>query len=66
MARKLTSCKTELRISYSNTKRNISQQDKEKTIHSKLKNTFALVFRISVLERRSECHKKHPYHHLAY
>ena len=30
MARKLTSFKTELRISYSNSKRNISQQDKEK------------------------------------
>lgn len=50
MARKFTSCKTELRMSYSNSKRNISQQDKEKTIHSKLKNTFALV--LSVLNRR--------------
>ena len=36
MARKLTSCKTELRKSYSNSKQNI---------------LFALVFRISVLKR---------------
>ena len=47
MTRKLTSCKTELRKNYSNSKQNILSKIRKKTIYIELKNIFALVFRIS-------------------
>ena len=58
MVRKLTSCKTELRISYSNLKQIILNKIRKKTIYIELKNTFAQTIRTSVLKKWSECHKK--------
>ena len=51
MARKLTSCKTELRKSYSNSKQNILSKIRKKPYILNKKGIFALVFRISVFKR---------------